>query len=83
MPVFFLVDSDSSERLCQLMQRLDEVEVTLGVDRALSYVEETGLERPVILRRRVTASTGADLIERLRWIRPNVTVCIVTDSPLL
>ncbi|MEO1083793.1 MAG: serine/threonine-protein kinase [Acidobacteriota bacterium] len=40
------------------------------------------MERPLILRQKITPP-GDDLIQRMRWILPDVPVYVVTDNPCL
>ncbi|MEM1179880.1 MAG: serine/threonine-protein kinase [Acidobacteriota bacterium] len=83
MSVVFVVDSDSPQRLCQLMQRLPGADVTQTVGRALSFLEESAHDQPLILRHRLTAARAGDLIQRMRWVRPSLKVCLIAKNPLI
>ncbi|MEM8993637.1 MAG: serine/threonine-protein kinase [Acidobacteriota bacterium] len=82
MPIVLMIDSNDCQRLCQAVGLLGSAEVTQRIDRAVTFLEETRLERPLILQHRLTSS-GDDLIRRMRWVLPDVQVYVITENPHL
>ncbi|MEM1179882.1 MAG: serine/threonine-protein kinase [Acidobacteriota bacterium] len=80
MSVVLILDVKSYHRLCQAIGLLEAAEVTHRVDRALSFLEETRLEKPLILRTKLAANSE-DLLQRMRWLMPAARICILSDNP--